>query len=291
MKMIDYACRIEDTNNYLYTASRNKNIDLPNGYKNAKDLKELSIEVSNIKKSNICILPFCHTVEAESMGAIINYGDEITGPRCKEYKITDIKDVLNIGDIDFKKGRIFETLKAINLLKEENKIVMLEITGPVTLLNTLLDAKYIYKAIRKDKETMKKVFNKISKELIRYVDEAVINGVDIISYADSAAGLNIVGPKMMQELNEMFTYEFIKELNGIYGNKVLIHLCPKTTYALVGDDRAILKRLEFNEEEMSYGDLLILNKAKGKIFGDRCINQVDRIVKTCKVNEVVLIDK
>ena len=74
-------------------------------------------------KAVICELPFCHTLEAEAMGGIINLGNEIAGPRAGGYVCTDVEEILNLPDMDFTKGRIQETLLACkNFVKKENML-------------------------------------------------------------------------------------------------------------------------------------------------------------------------
>ena len=96
-------------------------------------------------KAVICELPFCHTLEAESMGGIINLGNEIAGPRAGGYVCTDVEEILNLPDMDFTKNRIQETLLACKKLREEGEHVVFEVAGPFTILNVLTDARYVFK--------------------------------------------------------------------------------------------------------------------------------------------------
>jgi uroporphyrinogen-III decarboxylase len=45
----------------------------------------VSKKLKDKNRSDFCELPFCHTLEAESMGGEVNYGDETNGPRAKAY--------------------------------------------------------------------------------------------------------------------------------------------------------------------------------------------------------------
>ena len=56
--------------------------------------------------ASFCELPFCHTVEAEAMGGIINYGNEKTGPRAKEYICTSPEELLELPAMNLQEGRI-----------------------------------------------------------------------------------------------------------------------------------------------------------------------------------------
>ena len=74
-----------------------------------------------------CELPFCHTVEAEAMGGIVNYGNERTGPRAGEYICHSVEELLELPSIDFEKGRIHEVLLACRQLREEGELSLIHI--------------------------------------------------------------------------------------------------------------------------------------------------------------------
>ena len=87
------------------------------------------------------------------MGGIINLGNEIAGPRAGGYVCTDVEEILNLPDMDFTKNRIQETLLACKKLREEGEHVVFEVAGPFTILNVLIDARYVFKGMRKKPES------------------------------------------------------------------------------------------------------------------------------------------
>lgn len=156
----------------------------PDVYLHADKMAALSKRQKEKQGNSICVLPFCHTVEGEAMGGIITLGNEVAGPRAKEYLYTDYKELGEINEIDFTKGRIQEVLQACQILHEQGEHVMLEVSGPITILNVLIDIKQIFKGMRKDFEFMKSVFHKVGTQILSYIKEAKKYGVDFISYAD-----------------------------------------------------------------------------------------------------------
>ena len=134
------------------------------------------------------------------MGGIINLGNEIAGPRAGGYVCTDVEEILNLPDMDFTKGRIQETLLACKKLREEGEHVVFEVAGPFTILNVLIDARYVFKGMRKKPEVMEKVFWKLGDQILKYMELVKEYGGDLISYADSSGGVNILGPKMMEDV-------------------------------------------------------------------------------------------
>ena len=259
----------------------------PDVYLHADMMAALSKRQKEKQGSPICVLPFCHTVEAEAMGGIITLGNEVAGPRAKEYLYTNYKELGDIEETDFAKGRMQEVLKACQILHEQGEHVMLEVSGPITILNVLIDIKHIFKGMRKEPEFMKSVFQKVGTQILRYIEEAKKYGVDFISYADSAGGVNILGPKMAEQMVEDFTYDFLKEAQECSDEHTLLMLCPKTTFALLGTEKAELSDIGVSNE-ITYGEGCIEILGKAKIVGIQCAKNMGFLLKSGTMKEIVL---
>lgn len=283
----DFKCTYDNASENSPEVAKRLGLAFPDAYLHADTMAALSKANKENEGGAMCILPFCHTVEAEAMGGIITLGNEVAGPRAKEYVYTNYEDLVNLPQIDFSKGRIKEVLLACQQLREQGEHVVLEVSGPITVLNVLIDTKHIFKGMRKNPELMKQVFWKVGNEILRYVEEAKKYGVDLISYADSAGGLNILGPKMAEQMVEDFTYEFVKKLQEFADEHTLIMLCPKTTFALLGTEKAVLEDRPISGE-MSYGHGCIEVIGKAKIVGQQCVKNVGYMLKMGTIKEVVL---
>ena len=259
----------------------------PDVYLHADMMAALSKRQKEKQGSPICVLPFCHTVEAEAMGGIITLGNEVAGPRAKEYLYTNYKELGDIEETDFAKGRMQEVLKACQILHEQGEHVMLEVSGPITILNVLIDIKHIFKGMRKEPEFMKSVFQKVGTQILRYIEEAKKYGVDFISYADSAGGVDILGPKMAEQMVEDFTYDFLKEAQECSDEHTLLMLCPKTTFALLGTEKAELSDIGVSNE-ITYGEGCIEVLGKAKIVGIQCAKNMGFLLKSGTMKEIVL---
>ena len=77
----------------------------------------------------------------------------------------------------------------------------------------------------------------MGNDVLKYIEEALKRGVTMISYADSSGGVNILGPKMAEQVVEDFTYEYLKKMQDLVQDKALVLLCPKTTFALLGTEK------------------------------------------------------
>lgn len=269
----DFKCTYDNSVGISEDVTGGLGLTFPDVYMHADTMVKLAKALKKHDGSSFCELPFCHTVEAEAMGGIINYGNDKIGPRAKEYICTIPEELLELPEIDFTTGRIHEVLLACKSLREQGEHVLLMVLGPFTILNVLIDARHVFKAMRKKPELMKEVFWKLGREVLRFIEEAKRYGVDLISYADSSGGVNILGPKMAEQVVEDFTYEFLKEAEKLVDENLLILLCPKTTFALLGTEKAKFKDVEL-PGSMNYGDACISMIGKAKFAGQMCAKNI-----------------
>lgn len=175
----------------------------------------------------------------------------------------------------------------IALEHESQKNVALMISGPFTIFNVLIDPKYVFKAMRKQPELMRDIFQKIERELLTYIKIAVEYGVDMISYADSSGGVNILGPKMAEQVVMDFTYDFLKKAIELLDGKAMLLLCPKTTLALIGTEKAGYVDHEL-PEVMRYGEACISLIGQVPVAGQMCIKNIDYQLENKKFREIRL---
>lgn len=269
----DYRCTYDNSAGINEEVTKKLDLTFPDAYKHWETMAPLSKALKEHDGASFCEMPFCHTVEAEAMGGIINYGNEVTGPRAKEYICTSVEELLELPQMDLTSGRIHEVLLACQELRRQGEYVVLEVSGPFTILNVLIDAKYVFKGMRKKPELMKEVFWKLGNEVLRYMKEAQKYGVDMISYADSSGGLNILGPKMAEQVVKDFTYDFLKKVDETLDEKTLVLLCPKTTFALIGTEKAEFEDVQLSGS-MSYGEGCIEVIGKTRFAGQTCIKNI-----------------
>lgn len=284
----DFNCTYDNSAGISKSVTEGLGLTFPDAYLHWDTMAKLSKALKEHDGAAFCELPFCHTVEAEAMGGIINYGNEVTGPRAKEYICTTPEELLELPEIDLTKGRIHEVLLACQALREQGEHVVLEVSGPFTILNVLIDARYVFKGVRKKPEIMKEVFWKLGKEVLRFMEEAKKFGVEMISYADSSGGVNILGPRMAEQMVEDFTYEFLKQAEKLADEKTIILLCPKTTFALLGTGRGCFRDLTV-PEGIRYGEACIAMAGKVKIAGQMCIKNIEYRLENGIFKEVKLL--
>ena len=282
----DYKCTYDNAVGISPEITKELSLKFPDTYLHADTMVMLAKVIKEHEKAGWCELPFDHALEAEALGGIVNYGDEKAGPRAKEYITKDPEKLLELKPIDFESGRISEVIKACLQLKNEGEKLVVEVQGPFTIMNVLLDPKYIFKTMRKNRELAKQIYWKFGGELLKYIDKLAENGVDIISYADSAGGVNILGPKLSEEVVEDFTYEFIKKAIEVVNKRSIMVLCPKTMLALIGTQKAELVDRAVSGE-IRYGDGCLESIGKVALAGQTCIKNVNYMLNG-SVKEVVL---
>ncbi|MDF2928412.1 MAG: methylcobamide--CoM methyltransferase [Anaerospora sp.] len=233
-------------------------------------------------------MPFCHTVEGEALGGHVNYGDENAGPRGKDYICTTAEELLDLPEIDYSRGRVAEVLKACKYLLDNGEQVVLYISGPFTILNILMEPRHIFKIFHKKPEQMKLIFDKLQREMLRYVKAAQQAGVTMFSYGDSTGGLNILGPELSVKTVELFTYPFFKRAEAILGNESLLLLCPKTTFALLGTEKAVWQDIDLGAP-LSYFLACKKIAGKAKFVGQMCVKNRAFILQNGIVKTLVLL--
>ncbi|TCS78067.1 uroporphyrinogen decarboxylase family protein [Muricomes intestini] len=283
----DFHCTYDDSVGIDKGLMEKLGLKIPDVYMYRDMMVSLSRALKEKNGAPFCELPFCHTVEAEAMGGIIKYGDEKAGPRAKEYICTSVEQILDLPEIDFSKGRVYEVLLACQELKSQGEHVVLDVSGPFTILNVLIDIKYVVKAMRKQPEVMKRVFWKLGGEVLKFIEESGKYGVDIISYADSSGSVNILGPKMSKQVVEDFTYDFLKEVEKAVEGNQLVLLCPKTTFALLGTERAVFEDQKL-PAPINYGEACTKMIGKVTFAGQMCIKEAMHPLRDGMFKAVVL---
>ena len=287
-KIIDFNCTYDNSIGMFEEVTKKTNLQFPEAYKYWDSMAILAKELKEYDKAPFCELPFCHTVEGEAMGGSINYGNDKIGPRAKGYVCTTAEDILALPEIDYLKGRISEVLKACKHLREKGENVVLYVSGPFTIMNVLIDPRHVFKILKRNPEVMEDIFHKFQNEILRFIAEAQKSGVNMISYGDSSGGLNILGPKFSEQVVEMFTYPLLKSMKEILSDETIVLLCPKTTFALLGTDKAVWKDIQM-KAPIKYSKACVEVIGKTKFIGQMCIKNKEFELKNGIIKAINLL--
>lgn len=268
-----FSCVSDKLENIPKELTESKNLKFPNVHENLIDMVEFSKIMKEYRKDIFCRVPFCMTVEAESLGAKINMGDEKYGPRAKEYAFKNLDELESIKPIDLTSGRIKTVLGAIHELKESGEIPILAVEGPFTILSSLIDSTAFYKELRKNPDQANEFLNFLEDEIVKYILSGIENGAKIISFGDPAGSIDIVGPKVFREYSGKIAKNIIEKVRSKEKN-CIIHLCGLTSVAL--ENEGMCKFNPLNCDSETYGKAIyeiIHENTKTKIIGHNCIKK------------------
>ena len=286
----DFECRPQDSDQGMLSVIRTYNLPIPEIYVKQEEILRFASSEKEQNQKPFFTIPFDHTLEAQAMGGKVRYGNEMAGPRAEEPIYKNLEELGALPAMEFLHGRMKETLEACRKLREQGEEVMFQISGPLTIWNTLIDVKHILKGIRKSPDQMEELFRIMETELLRLLVEVRKTGVRIVSYADSAGSVRILGPKSMEWMTRIFTFPFLKHASSVLGEEMSMILCPKTAFALTGT--GLGKRNEYVlPKEMTYQEACIYVAGKVKFPSQMCINQKNTRIgngklMTIELNEV-----
>ncbi|MBR5268341.1 MAG: methylcobamide--CoM methyltransferase [Lachnospiraceae bacterium] len=289
-RIADFKCGYDNANGFGTWAGEEYGILFPQAYKEADMMRKLALAVKEHERAGICYLPFCHTLEAEALGGKIKLGDGLTGPRVERAVCSSLEDVLELPSIllnDHKTDRLRETMEACKTLKEMGESVVFLVSGPMTILNGLMESEVLFRALRKTPELVIQTFEKLGSDVLAVMKLAEAAEVDAISYADPSGGVNLVGPKIAEKIARGFTMEFLKQADEMLDKKIPIYLCPKTAFALIGTELARWRDWQL-EEAMEYSAAVEHLKGKIRFVGQDCVKHVGHRLENRILKELVL---
>lgn len=229
--------------------------------------------VEHFKDKDYASIPMSSTLESEAMGAVAELG------KVSKYKYNNVDDI--VIDFDYNQKHVKALFEAIDKMKDEKRIIV-EVAGPLVILDNLASSEVVFRSFRKKHDKIVGLYDEIRKALVEYIEKLADSGIQLISFSDSLAGADIIGPKQMQLYVDEFLMKFLEDIQNI-DKPFNFHLCPKSTMALISLDKAEFKPIEKNEEQR-YVDFLF--EGEHKIFGDRCMNLSDKKFK--KINEIII---
>ena len=266
MKIMDYPC-----------SGEHRVFPFSQSGMNSDDMAKLAKAVCQNRGTSFCVLPFCHTLEAEAMGAQIFLGDEKSGPRVRSFSFTSLDALEEKLDFNWETPRLKDVLDACRQLQTQGERVLFQISGPLTILGSLLPPDLLYRGLRKDTERILRLMDRINMLLLQLIRKVEEQGVNLFSYADPSAAVNIVGPKYAEIIAQLVTVPFLREWDRQEDREALVFLCPKTACALVGADCADWRTIPL-PEQMDYAEAALSMQKNLRFVGQSCINQTNHSI-------------
>jgi len=231
---------------------------------NSEKIVQVSLAVKKHCNKKFVQLPFCNTLESEALGAIVDYGDLKTNSRIKNCVYENSNDL----NMEFQNlncrcttPRMDAMIESIRTLKKMGETVIFNVTGPITILSSLIELKTILKLNRKDEETLTVCINSVFEFLKYYIEMIEKSGADLISYGDPVGNMEILGQNYFQKLSKPLQLNLLRQFENM---KIKVHVCGLLS-SILNDDK------EINIEK---GGIFLLNQSKSnenKIYGLSCI--------------------
>ncbi|MGI6755937.1 MAG: uroporphyrinogen decarboxylase family protein [Atopobiaceae bacterium] len=181
-------------------------------YASPENIVRFALAEKNMRKKDFCRLPFCHTLEAEALGARITLGDDTAGTRAGKPMLTSTREVLALTADFAGSPRIRHMLEATRLLSAVHKQVVFCLTGPLSTLSCLVDTRVIFREWRRDPELARAVLAHLAKELAPLAQEACAAGASALEYADPPAAPTLVGPAFAERIWRDYSQGFLAQI-------------------------------------------------------------------------------
>lgn len=204
-------------------------INWPDAHTNSKLMANLAYSMYENGGFENCGVPFCMTVEAESMGAGVSLGNKTTEPRVTDYVINSVTEYEKLKNIDCNSGRAKVVIDAIKILSEKNLEIPIvaNITGPISLASSIMDPIVFYKELVRKKEEAHKYMEVITENLISFGKAQLEAGAEILAISDPSGTGEILGPKLFKEFAIPYINKIVEALKPYAKGGVIVHICGK----------------------------------------------------------------
>ncbi|MDR2075833.1 MAG: methylcobamide--CoM methyltransferase [Desulfovibrio sp.] len=203
---------------------------LPGAHSDADQMAELALAVAGQTGFENLAVPFCMTVEAESLGSAVDLGTLACEPKIVSEPYHSISAV---PDLDWESllgaGRIPMVLKAVERLAAAGTDlpIIVSLTGPISTAASLVNPPAFFKELRKRKEDAHRLLSRISLFLGEYARRAVRAGADVIAIGDPSATGDILGPALFEEFAVPYVREVVRAAHA-ENVPTIVHICGDT---------------------------------------------------------------
>ena len=206
----------------LYPIIKDANLPYPGIHTDKDSMVKYARVLQEVCEIDNYGVPFCMTVEAEDFGAAVDLGDPLKEPRITGYIAKRIDEIPTVKPLACSRHKT--TLHAIEELSGEEIPVIGNITGPASLLTSLIEPTSVYRAMARQEEDIKEALEYITAHLIDFALEEIQAGADLIVISDPSAAGNIIGGHHFNE----FIAPLLKKITTSIKTcdiPVILHIC------------------------------------------------------------------
>ncbi len=221
-------------------------VKLPEAHHNPELMARLAGSAYEIAGVESIKLPFDLTVEAEAMGAKIDFGTMFALPQVKEHPYDAPEEIPTAHDF-LSKARVPTILEAIQLARRryEDRIpVISSIVGPLTLSSMLFGFENLFLWMMTDPEKYSLVLERVTERCILYAREQQRVGSHVVQIADPSS----TGDLISSEQYEKFVFPYHQELCSALDSPKVLHICGNITGHLKHVARLKVNGLSFEDK-------------------------------------------
>ncbi|KJR46933.1 Methylcobalamin:coenzyme M methyltransferase, methylamine-specific [Desulfosporosinus sp. I2] len=217
--------------NMVVTALMDKaNIHLPEAHTDPNKMAGLARAVYDYGCFENYGVPFCMTIEAEQMGAVVDLGSAIYEPHVTGYVIDNPSQWRELRPFNPYGNRAKVVLDAIKILKKHDDHVPIigNLSGPISVAASLMEPVNYYKALRRNKEDAHALMNFVTEALIDFGKAQIEAGADVIAISDPSGTGEILGPRLFDEYVVTYVNQLIDGLHEMNPElPIIVHICGK----------------------------------------------------------------
>ena len=154
---------------------------------NARHIAEAAAGVCHSRGGTLARLPFCNTLEAESLGASVRLSAQ--GAFVPQQPYASAQELPK--SLPIASPRIDAMMQAVSILHGQGLCVAYGVTGIFTILSQLVPMGSLFKALRG--EEGRALLERMESACLDYAEQVCRAGAQILSYADPVATVDIVG--------------------------------------------------------------------------------------------------
>jgi hypothetical protein len=235
-------------------------------YQSPQTLADHALKINNEK--TIINLPLDCSLEAELFGAPIDGYN--TNSTLKPLTITYTQQ---LPPFDINNKRLENILSALAIIKQQNKIPCLNISGFASVFDELYGSTLFYTEWIRNQEYIKKLFEYMANCYLQIINLEKSQPIQIISYAEPSLLLPMVGKKFAAEYANQIIFPFMKKIQQT-DKPLIFHICALTTNIILQSNMFTIKRHYLSNTSTTDQILKKLTQTTKKpiFIGNNCIN-------------------
>ncbi len=172
-------------------------------------------------------LPLCMTVEAEALGAQVDFGSAEVEPSVAGYVASSAQEVAALEMPDPRTaGRMPLVLDAISSARDsaEGRLVVGGVVGPASLATSLMDATTLYREFATAPAAAEAALDLCARVAESFAVAQVGAGADVILIAEPSGTGDILGPEWFRRFVEPHLHRISSSVFAA-GAEVIVHIC------------------------------------------------------------------